>query len=274
MPHFSTFDGLSLYYTDEGQGLPLLCLPGLTRTGRDFDYLAPHLDQVRLIRPDYRGRGQSDWSDDPMSYSVPNEARDALLLLDHLGVDKAAILGTSRGGMIGMYLAKTIPERVLGLALNDIGPVLERKGLEKIFGHLGRKPTAKTYEDLANALPSYNPGFENVPHERWLTEAKRHYTQEPSGLKITYDPGLRESFLAAFEGPSPDLWPYFDACIGLPLALIRGANSDLLSLETAGEMRRRAPDMLYANVPDRAHIPFLDEPESISAIKTWLELMR
>lgn len=274
MPKFTTFDGLSLHYTDQGEGLPLLCLPGLTRTGGDFNYLAPHLPPLRLIRPDYRGRGQSDWSDDPMTYTAAVEAKDVLLLLDHLGIEKAAILGTSRGGMIGMYLAHTEKSRVMGLALNDIGPVLDRTGLERIFDHLGRNPKAKTHAEAAAAMPGLNPGFRNVPDGRWEAEAKLRYAQTDDGLKITYDPDLRKSFVAAFDGPEPDLWPYFDACAGLPLALIWGENSSLLPEETTTEMRRRRPDMVFAKVPDRAHIPFLDEPESIAAIREWLELMQ
>lgn len=274
MPRFTTFDGLSLHYSDEGSGLPLICLSGLTRTGRDFDYLAPHLPPLRLIRMDYRGRGRSGWSEDPMSYTAANEAKDALLLLDHLGVQKAALLGTSRGGLIGMLLASTAKERLLGLALNDIGPGLVRGGLERIFEFLGRNPSAKTYAEIAEAIPHNNPGFANVSDGRWLVEAKRHFQEGPDGLEITYDPGLRDSFLAAFEGPEPDLWPMFDACSGLPLALLRGQNSDLLSPETTAEMRRRRPDMVFAEIPDRAHIPFLDEPESLAAIRTWLELMQ
>ncbi len=273
MPRFTTFDGLSLHYTDEGEGLPLLCLPGLTRTGRDFDYLAPHLPPLRLIRPDYRGRGQSDWAPDPMSYTVPNEARDALALLDHLGIGRAAVLGTSRGGLIGMMLAATAKDRMLGLALNDVGPVIERAGLERIFDYVGRNPAARTHAEVAAAMPRHNPGFLGVPPERWMEEARLHYLDAGGRLKITYDPGLREAFLAAFEGPPADLWPLFDACAGLPLALVRGANSDLLSRATAEEMRRRRPDMVFADVPDRGHIPFLDEPESLAALRAWLALL-
>ena len=270
MPHHTTWDGLSLHYNDEGDGLPLLCLPGLTRTGRDFDYLAPHLPPLRLIRPDYRGRGQSDWAGDPMSYTVPNEARDVLMLLDHLGIEKAAVLGTSRGGLIGMMLAATAKDRLLGLALNDVGPVIERAGLERIFDYVGRNPSVRTHAEAAAAMPRHSPGFHGVPPERWLEEARLHYIEAGGRLKITYDPGLREAFLAAFEGPPADLWPLFDACAGLPLALIRGQNSDLLTRATAAEMRRRRPDMICAEVPDRAHVPFLDEPESLAAIRAWL----
>lgn len=270
---FQAEDGASLAYRDEGQGLPVLALSGLTRTGRDFDYVAPHLDGVRLIRPDYRGRGGSEWTG-AESYSVPQEARDALALLDHLGIEKAAVLGTSRGGIIGMLLAATAHDRLLGLCLNDVGPVLQREGLEKIFDYIGRNPAGRSLADLAQRLPLAMPGFAHVPASRWLEEVQRHYVETPEGLRINYDPALRESFLAAFDGTPPDLWPLFDAAQGLPLALIRGANSELLSAETAAEMRRRRPDMIFAEVPDRGHVPYLDEAESLRAIHAWLARMR
>lgn len=266
---FTARDGARLAFADEGDGLPLLCLPGLTRTMADFDYLRPHLPPCRLIRMDYRGRGASAWTG-ATTYTVPQEGQDALALLDHLGVDRAAILGTSRGGLIGMLLAAVAKERLIGLCLNDIGPVIHRPGLTRIFDYVGRNPAAKTHEALAAALPRNMPGFANVPPDRWLAEARLHYSATEGGLKITYDPALRDAFLAAFDGPPADLWPLFDACAGLPLGLIRGANSDLLTVETAAEMRRRRPDLIFAEVPDRAHIPFLDEAESLGVIHGFL----
>ena len=267
---FTTPDGTRLAYDDQGDGLPLLCLPGLTRTMADFDYMLPHLPPCRVIRMDYRGRGASQWTG-AATYTVPQEAKDALDLLDHLGLDRAAVLGTSRGGLIGLLLAALAKPRLIGLCLNDIGPEIHRPGLTRILDYVGRNPASKTHADLAAALPRNMPGFANVPPARWLAEAQLHYTQTDTGLQITYDPTLRESFLAAFDGPPVDLWPLFDACAGLPLALIRGANSDLLSPATTAEMRRRRPDMITAEVPDRAHIPFLDEAESIAALHAFLK---
>ncbi len=271
MPQFFTAaDGTQIAYDDQGAGLPLLCLAGLTRTMGDFDYLRPYLSNLRLIRMDYRGRGASGWSG-AASYTVPQEAGDALALLDHLGVEKAAVLGTSRGGLIGMFLAAVAKGRLLGLCLNDVGPVIEKQGLTRIFDYLGRNPAAKTHAELAAKLPSLMAGFSDVPAARWLAEARLHYAQTKDGLRITYDPDLRQAFMAAFSGSDVDLWPLFDACAGLPLALLRGENSDLLSPETAAEMRRRRPDMLFASIPNRAHIPFLDEGESIALIRAFLE---
>jgi pimeloyl-ACP methyl ester carboxylesterase len=277
MRYFAASDGARLAYRDEGEGLPLLALSGLTRTGTDFDYLAPHLsalypEGVRLIRLDYRGRGGSDRTGSD-SYTVPREAQDALELLDHLGLDSAAVLGTSRGGMIGMYLVAVARARLRGLCLNDVGPALNHAGLARIKDYVGRNPAARDHADLARKLPNAMPEFANVPESRWLQEAQRHSVETEQGLRNNYDPALRESFLAAFEGPEIDLWPLFDLAAGLPLALIRGANSDLLSPETAAEMRRRRPDMVFAEVPNRGHIPFLDEAEALSAIRDWLRLI-
>jgi pimeloyl-ACP methyl ester carboxylesterase len=266
--HFTAPDGARLAFRDEGEGLPLLCLAGLTRSMTDFDYLVPHLPPVRLIRMDYRGRGASDWTG-AATYTVQQEGKDALALLDHLGVDKAAILGTSRGGLIGMLLGAVARGRLMGLCLNDVGPEIARDGLTRIFDYVGRNPAGKTHRGFADLL-SKSPGFAGVPMSRWLDEARKHSIETPEGLRITYDPALREAFLAAFDGPPVDLWPLFDALAGLPLALIRGANSDLLSVETVSEMRARRPDMLYAEVPDRAHIPFLDEPESVALIRAFI----
>lgn len=269
MAFFTTSDGARIAYDDQGTGLPLLCLAGLTRTMGDFGYVLPHLSGVRVIRMDYRGRGASEWTG-AASYTVPQEAKDALELLDHLGMARAAILGTSRGGLIGLVLAALAKDRLLGLCLNDVGPEIHRPGLERIFDYVGRNPAAKTHQALAERLPKSMSGFANVSQSRWLDEARLHYTETSDGLRITYDPALREAFLAAFQGPPVDLWPLYDALAGLPVALIRGANSDLLSADCAAEMRRRRPDLIFAEVPDRAHIPFLDEAESLSVLSHFI----
>jgi pimeloyl-ACP methyl ester carboxylesterase len=269
MPHFTAPDGARLYYTDEGHGRALLCLPGLTRTGADFDYLAPHLPALRLIRPDYRGRGGSDWTGAD-TYTVPQEAADVLALLDHLKLDQVAVLGTSRGGMIGMYLAVVARDRLRGLCLNDVGPELVQDGLTRIAEYVGRNPAARTHAEAAIALERAFPEFSDMPKGRWLAEARLHFRVTDQGLENTYDPALRQSFLAAINAGPINLWPMFDACAGLPLALIRGATSTLLSPETAQKMQDRRPDMVFAEVAGRGHIPFLDEPGSLRAIHEWL----
>lgn len=274
MPHFKSSDGLNIHYTDEGEGLPVLALSGLTRNSSDFDFVAPHLKGIRLIRMDYRGRGRSDWAEDWTTYSIPVEGRDAVELLDHLGLDKVAVLGTSRGGLIAMVLAAVVKDRLLGVAMNDIGPAIEPAGLEIIKQYVGSNPAQKTLAEAAAKRPDFAVGFANVPASRWMEETERLYRETSDGLVITYDPKLRDAVLASAEALAPDLWPYFDALEGLPIACIRGANSDLLSQETLDEMQRRRPDLIAVNVPDRAHIPFLDEPESLDALTRWLEMMR
>lgn len=273
MPRFTAADGTGLHYTDEGEGVPVLALSGLTRNGTDFDYVAPHLEDVRLIRLDYRGRGQSDWAE-PETYKVPVEAQDALALLDHLELPSAAILGTSRGGLIGMGLAARAADRVLGLALNDIGPEIAPEGLEVIRGYVGRNPEEKTLAEAATMRATLLAGFEDVPDERWEDEVRRHYRETPDGLEINYDPRLRDAVLSDSTDLSPDLWPLFDAIGEMPLALIRGVNSDLLSPDTAAEMLRRRPDIVFAEVENRGHAPFLDEPVALAVLSTWLARVR
>ncbi|WP_108501100.1 alpha/beta fold hydrolase [Paracoccus indicus] len=273
MPHFHASDGARIAFDDQGQGLPVLCLSGLTRTMADFDYVAPHLADVRVIRMDYRGRGASEWTG-AATYTVPREARDAVELLDHLGIDRAAVLGTSRGGLNGLLMAATGHDRMLGLCLNDVGPEIAQGGLQRIFDYLGRNPSAKTPEDLAARLPDLMAGFANVPEGRWLEDVRRHYHATPEGLRINYDPALRDAFLSAFSGDPVDLWPLWDATAGMPVALIRGANSDLLSPETTARMQQHRPDMLLAEVPDRAHIPWLDEAPALAVLDRWLDACR
>jgi pimeloyl-ACP methyl ester carboxylesterase len=272
MPYYTANDGCELYYSETGTGLPVIALSGLTRHGADFDHVAPHLP-VRLIRPDYRGRGQSEWAD-PSTYSIPQEAADILSLMDHLRLEKAAILGTSRGGLIAMVLAAVSKERLIGVALNDIGPEIADKGLDVIKNYIGRNPEQKNHAEAAAARAKLSTDFKDVPMDRWLAEVEAHYRETPDGLVIRYDPKLRDAVVAAAAQPAPDLWPLYDEFSDLPLALIRGANSDLLTVETADEMARRRPDLIRADVPGRGHVPFLDEPEALAALHQWLEKMQ
>jgi len=267
---FHAEDGARLAYQDEGEGLPLLALAGLTRDGRDFDYLARCFQAgVRLIRLDSRGRGLSDHTG-PATYSVAQEAKDAVALLDHLHVDRAAIIGSSRGGLLAMVMATTHKHRLHGICLNDVGPVLERKGLLRIGQYIGILPAVDTLDEIADRMASAMPGFHHVSNMRWAEEAIRHFVQSGGHVGLTYDPSLRIAFDEAMSKPLPEAWPLFEACDGLPLALIRGENSDVLSKETALEMKRRRPDMEYMEVPDRGHIPFLDEVEAVVCIERWL----
>lgn len=276
MPRFTTSDGLDLYYTDEGTGVPVLCLSGLTRNSSDFDYAMPALAAARVIRLDYRGRGKSQWAEDFTTYNIPREATDALELLDHLGLEKAAVLGTSRGGLIALTLAALALPRLSGVCFVDIGPVLDPAGLLAIIDYIGRKPVWKTLDAAAEDIGKRMAGFDNVPASRWREEVEKHFVETPEGLDINYDPKLRDAVLSVLdpEAEAPDLWPLFDMLAPLPLAVIRGSNSDLMSAETLAEMQRRAPGLIAATVPDRGHIPFLDEPQSVAALQGWLAALK
>jgi len=274
MKKFRTVDGLDLAYEDQGSGPALLCLAGLTRNMDDFEPVAEHFaPRARIIRLDSRGRGASDFAPDFMTYSVPHEAADALALLDHLGLEQAAILGTSRGGLIAMTLAATHKSRLSGVMLVDIGPDLDAAGLDFIMTYLGAPPPFATLDAAVAGLPArMAPRFRNVASATWADFTRRCWSIGPDGtLGLRYDPRLRDAIEAQTAGlEPPDLWPLFALLEGLPLGLIRGANSDLLTAETAARMRELRPDMDYAEIPDRGHVPFLDEPGSIAAIGRFL----
>lgn len=272
--HFDAPDGLRLAYADEGAGHPILCLAGLTRNMRDFEPVVERFaGRARIIRMDLRGRGASAFDPDHGNYNPVVEGRDALALLDHLGLARVTILGTSRGGLIALGLGNSHAHRLHGVILNDIGPVIDARGLAVIMGYLGSRPGYASYEDAADRLPgAMAPRFANVPRATWRAYAERLWREAPDGLDLRYDPHLRTAVIEqSATGALPDLWPLFDGLKAMPSALIRGANSDLLSPETAAEMRRRHPEMLYAEVPDRGHVPFLDEPEAVGLIETYLE---
>ncbi|MBV1867106.1 MAG: alpha/beta hydrolase [Marinosulfonomonas sp.] len=270
MQYFTADDGAKIAFRDNGAGQPLLCLSGLTRNSTDFDYLADALDDVRLIRIDYRGRGKSDWTGGD-TYNVPREAGDVIGLLKHLGLTNIPILGTSRGGIIGQFMAANTPELVAGLCMNDIGPELELAGRQRITTYVGVNPDATTFEGAA-ASPTLQEGFANVPQARWMTEARKLYLDTADGLTINYDPALRDGYMAAFNsGNAPNMWAAFETLADKPVAVIRGANSDILSPKIVARMLKLHPDLIFSQVPDRAHMPFLDEPESLAAIVEFLQ---
>ncbi len=272
---FTAPDGTRLAFEDSGQGLPVLCLAGLSRSRRDFDFVAPHLEGVRLIRMDYRGRGMSDWPG-PETYTPEREGADALALLEHLGLKRAAVLGTSRGGLIGIGLAALAPDRLLGLCLNDIGPEIAPEGLAAILEYLGRPPAARDLDEAAAQRAAWFEarGFQDVPPGRWRREAGFAFRETPAGLELTYDPRLRQAVETMAKRPMPELWPLFTAAARLPLALIHGVNSDILRAETVARMRAAAPKMRVGEVPGRGHVPFLDEAEALAVLRAWIADMR
>lgn len=267
-------DGVRLAYDDQGQGRALLCLPGLTRNMDDFEpVLAHYQGRARVIRMDFRGRGASGYADFT-TYTPMQEAQDVVALLDHLGLETACILGTSRGGLVALMLAVMARGRVKGVIFNDIGPEIMAEGLSAIMAYIGKPPAFTSYAEAAAALPGVYEGvFRNVPAATWVDFARRVWREDGGALHLRYDPKLRDAVAPAFapDFVAPDLWPLFDALEGAPLGLIRGAQSNILSAETAAEMRRRRPDMAFVELGDRGHVPFLDEPGARAVIDTVLE---
>lgn len=276
MSEFTTSDGLRLYYDDVGSGLPLLCLAGLTRNTLDFDPIVARYGAThRIIRVDMRGRGQSAYDPIWQNYNFLRESADVVELLDHLKLDQVAILGTSRGGLIAMMLAPMHGHRMCGVMLNDVGPVTESDGIERIVAALGVPPAFADYDAAAAHLATTMvPAFEGISLAEWRVHAERIWAKTPDGLANRYDPALRDAIMAAVaSGAAPDLWPLYDAITTMPHGLIRGANSSVLSAETATEMCRRGKSTIFAEVPGRGHVPFLDEPEAVAAMDQWLEAM-
>ncbi|MCG7518614.1 alpha/beta fold hydrolase [Ruegeria sp. Ofav3-42] len=268
MAFFTTSDDRRIYFEDTGAGKPVLCLAGLTRNSRDFSFLAPHLIDMRMIAMDYRGRGQSDHDPDYMNYNVNRESHDAIELLDHLGLDRVNVIGTSRGGLIAMALAASHPDRLSSVVLNDVGPVLDPSGIIKIMEYVGKPPVSGTYDQAAQALQHVmEPHFPGVPLERWRQQAEIQFEETSDGLALRYDPALRTALLEqATAGGTPDLWMFFEALQGIPTGVVRGANSDVLGKDTLTEMHNRHPGLISAEIPDRGHAPFLDEPQSLELI--------
>lgn len=274
MNRFVTSDGIGLSWQQDGEGFPLLCLPGLTRDQRDFDDLAGALGgRYHLIRLTFRGRFGSDWDPDFMNYNPGREAQDVVEFLDHLGLDRVTIVGTSRGGLVAFVLGAIARHRLAGVLLNDIGPEIRPGGLEVIMGYLGLKPKAPDMPSLAAQLRErMSSAFPNLPAERWDALARRWYREEPDGsVGLTYDPKLRDAVIAAGAQPVPDLWPLFDLMADVPLAVVRGANSDLLSAATVAQMKERHPGLIVGEVAGRGHAPFLNEPEAIAALEALVE---
>ena len=220
------------------------------------------------------GAGKSDYADDFMSYSILREGEDAIELMDHLGIDRFTLVGTSRGGLIAMALSVTHPGRMNGVVLNDIGPEVAPIGIERIMDYVGKTPPFADLDAAAEALHAGNAeGFPDVALSRWREQAEFMWADASGGgVALRYDPKLRDAMIGqAGAGEAPDLWQLYDGLKDLPVAAIRGKNSDLLSEETFQKMQDRHPGLITATVPNRGHVPFLDEPEAVNAIQQLLE---
>jgi pimeloyl-ACP methyl ester carboxylesterase len=269
-------DGLKLHVRSYGapsSRLPVVCLPGLARNGQDFEVLAQALAQdpksPRLVLAlDYRGRGQSDYDPKPENYNVPIETGDVTTVLQAMNAEPAIFIGTSRGGLISMVMAHIQPPAVAGVILNDIGPVLEREGLLRIKGYIGKMREPKDLKDGAEILRGHFGGqFPKLAHAQWLTAATRAFKQEGARWVPTYDVALAKNIAAwSPDAPIPDMWAQFEALKEKPVMVIRGMNSDLLSPATVNEMRSRHSGLESIEVPDQGHPPLLIEPEIVARI--------
>lgn len=275
--HFTSPDGLSLYARDHaasGDANPFLCLSGLTRNCRDFEPLVGWLGGTRrIITMDYRGRGRSAYAPDPLTYRPDVELGDALRLLDTLGVEKASVIGTSRGGIIAMLMAARFPGRLAGVLLNDVGPAIEPASLVRIRSYLGNAVDFASWSEAAAALQANNTGFDNLTGEEWISFARRVFIEKHGRIVHDYDLRLAEAFptVEAIQASSgPELWPQFGALKPFAVTVLRGENSDLLSAATVAEMRRRHPRLAAWTIRHRGHVPFLDEPDAQMAIRDWL----
>lgn len=277
-------DGLTLHFRDYPSRLagteerpPVLCLHGLTRNGRDFAHLAEHLSARgwRVLAPDMRGRGNSDYATDSATYTVPTYVADVLALLEQESIARFVAIGTSMGGLMTMVLATLAPERIAGVVLNDIGPVVESAGLDKIRTYIGQGRSFPTWMHAARALEEVHgashPTFDT---EDWLAMAKRGMTLCSNGrIAFDYDMKIAEPILDAETDAAavpPDLWPAYEALAGRPVLLLRGADSTLFSADTFTEMQRRIPQAKAVVVPDTGHAPTLDEAATRSAIDALL----
>lgn len=272
-------DGLKLHARCWGpraaRGVPVICLPGLARTTADFDALAPALaagGERRVIAIDYRGRGLSDYDRNPENYNFAVELADVLAVATALDCLPAVFVGTSRGGILTMLLAAQRPAAIAGAVLNDIGPVLEPKGLIRIKGYVGKLPQPRSFEDGAEILRRlFSAQFPTLTAEDWLQASHRTFKREKAGLAPAYDVNLAKTMEGwDLEKPLPPLWKEFDAMRNMRLMAIRGANSDLLSAATVEAMAARHPALETFEVPDQGHAPFLAEPDTIARIAAFV----
>jgi pimeloyl-ACP methyl ester carboxylesterase len=269
-------DGLRLHYRDYPGGAgkpPIVCIPGLTRNARDFEGVADRLKgEWRLICVELRGRGHSEHARDPMSYVPLVYARDMEALIAELALARFVLFGTSLGGLITMLLAASDSPRIAGALLNDIGPQLEEKGIEKIRSYVGRSQSWPTWMHAARAIADVQRDrYPDWELSEWIVYAKR-LCRLASGGRIVFDYDMRiaEPFRGSDGAAGADLWPAYRALRGIPSLLVHGGLSDLLGAATVDRMRAENPELEVVTVPRVGHAPTLDEPEAQAAIDRLL----
>ena len=267
---------LKLYARDYGgAGMPVLCMHGLTRNSADFEWIATHLSGLgyRVIAVDQRGRGKSAWDPEPVYYTPAVYCGDMLKLLGQLGITRSVLIGTSMGGLMAMIMGVMAPQAVIGMVINDIGPEIDKTGLDRIASYTGKGKPVATWADAAERAKETNGiAFPDYHDNDWLDFARRTYAMNADGqLAPAYDPAISNAF--ATPQPTvapPDLWGLWDKLEGLPILSIRGGISDLLSADTVTKMGERHAGMTAVTVRNRGHAPMLDESEAVIAIEAFL----
>ncbi len=262
-----------IYGRGNAGATPVLCLPGLTRNARDFDALAPHLASDRTVYAlDFRGRGESGYARDALSYVPLTYVQDVVALLDDLRIDRFVSIGTSLGGIVTMLLAATQPGRVAAAVLNDIGPEIDPAGLERIKSYVGQAPSHPTWVHAARAIGIANadvyPGW---GLDQWLVMAKRTHRLTREGRIVPdYDSNIAQPFRIPGGEAGVDLWPALEALTQVPTLVLRGDLSDILSAAATDRMLARLRRARHVAVPRVGHAPTLDEPEARTAIDALL----
>lgn len=277
--YFTSQEGLRLYAREYGSRAaaktPVVCLPGLTRNSKDFAKLAEHLStDRRVLCPDFRGRGKSEYASGWMDYTPAAEMRDTLDLMAVAGINHAILVGTSRGGLVAMTMSINRPTAIKAVVMNDIGPEVDPAGIARIMSYAGAMEAPATWEEAAIVIRQMNERyFPNMSGEQWHDFARMTFRDDEGRPAMDYDPAIGTGLRRAAKlsrGNIPTLWNEFRALAHVPLLLVRGENSDLLSKDTVQRMGEMHPDMTLVTAKDRGHAPFLDEPEVIEAIDTFL----
>jgi pimeloyl-ACP methyl ester carboxylesterase len=274
--YFASADGLRLYYRDYPPAapgrLPVLCLPGLTRNCRDFESTALRLQRTRrVLSPDLRGRGRSQYDPNFMNYHPGTYLGDLARLLADAGVGQVVLLGTSLGGILSMLIAATTPQVPSAVILNDVGPEVAPEGLQRIASYVGRHAPVASWQQAATQMRlMYGVAMPDATEADWLAFARRSYSEVNGVPRLDVDSGVGEAVRAAPAGAAPDLWPVYAALRPLPTLAIRGELSDVLSPAVFDRMLIEKPDLLRLTVARRGHPPLLDEPECVLAIDDFL----
>ncbi len=271
---------LRLHYRDypgPAARAPLLCLPGLTRNARDFEPVADLLDgKRRMIAVDLRGRGESGYARNATSYVPLTYVQDVDLLLRQLDPKSIVLMGTSLGGLVSMLLVPMWKDRIKGVVLNDVGPEIGEKGLERIRGYVGQGRSFDTWMHAARAIAEAQAEvYPDYGLDEWLRLAKRCCKLSGNGRVVfDYDMKISEPFKQPGGEAGADLWPAFEALAGIPLLILRGAMSDILEKPIAAKMVKKHGSATLATIRRTGHAPSLDEPESQAAIRDFLSAIK